>query len=373
MQPPVKILHFIWSLNFGGIRQVVLNLCKEQLQNGALSVALLVGKNGNGGEKNLLTGNIKVINARFIKGNDLNISKLRSIQQLMNDYDILHIHTFNPLVAWAAMRSGKKIIYTIHGNFSFFRKRKFAEHINSLLLKWFVNRQVDLLTFNSEFTSSIAHKRFGLQHVKKQTIYNGVRVHDFNEDSKTSRLKCALPANVFIVGVVCRFVEFKKIDRLIESFGDFCKGKNTVLVLVGDGHLRPALEQQCRDLCIMDQIIFMGYKSQVTPYQNSFDICVMPSANEPFGLVAVEMLALGKPVIVFKDAGGLVEIINGVSRADVVNSKEELIKRMNLYFQHSGELHDKANERIQYAKNFDINIMEKKFFQAYSSLVNFQN
>ncbi len=359
----INVLHVIWSLHFGGIREMVLNLCREQLKNEALKVSILSGKMpGNENEIFNIDG-LEFFFSDLKSGYDLSNSKYRKTKQLMSGFDIIHIHSYNPLLAKAAVKSRKKIIYSEHGNFGFYRKKRAAEIISFLMQKHFLNRKVDFITFNSNFTNAVANQRFGLKHVNKKTIYNGVVVHKFDEKMQESRIKCNLPVDSFIIGMTCRFVEFKRLDRLITCFAQFCNNKNALLVLVGDGPLKPRLEQQCLNLKISEKVFFTGYKKKVTPYQNAFNLCVMPSAKEPFGLVAVELLSLGKPVIVYEDSGGLAEIISGISKEDIVSNNDELISRLEYYYQNKNTTEQHSEARKNHAQQFDIRFTEDQFFE----------
>lgn len=366
----IKVLHVVWSVDVGGIREVVLNLCTQQLRNPSLKIGLVIGKKTEDPLHQVMAGNLDVFYAGLKNGRTYNASKLDYLKELMSGYDIIHFHTYNPLIAEAAIRSKKKIVYTVHGNFGFYRKKALPEYLIFFLQRRFLNKRVSYITFNSNFTASVAQKRFGLRKIQKHIIYNGIPVTELKEEPQVSRVKCSLPATPFITGAVCRFVEFKRLDRLITCFARFAENKDTLLVLVGDGPLRHELEKQCEHLDITNKVIFTGFKKKVTEYQNAFDLCVMPSSKEPFGLVAVEFLAQKKPVLVYKDGGGLTEIISGISQQDVVEDDETMTGRMNFYFNNLGhEPAENKEARLHHALKFDIKKMEESFFNLYMQAI----
>src|SRR5690606_19063250 len=124
----------------------------------------------------------------------------------------------------------------------------------------------------------------------------------------------------------------KRVDRLIEGFARFQDGREAMLLIVGDGVERAALEARVDDLEIRAKTLFAGYQREVQAYQAAMDVCVFPSQNEPFGLVAVETLALGKPTVVFADGGGICEIVAGLDPSDVVENSDALAKRLAYYY-----------------------------------------
>lgn len=364
----IKVCHFIWSLDIGGIREVVLNLVKAQLNNPLITSCLLVGKTAKTFNTNLLT-DIPHFECRLRSGFDLSMKKFFFIRSAMKHADLIHIHTFNPLVALAAVCSRKKIVYTIHGNFSFFRKKSFSEKLNSMLLKAFINRVPDIVTYNSDFTGEVAVRRFGLIKTRHQKIYNGIPLNLIEISMEKAREQLQLPQDAFIIGMVCRFVEFKKLDRLIRAFADFQHGKKTLLVLVGDGPLRTALEDQARESGVKDKVIFTGYKNNPGLYQEAADLCVMPSAMEPFGLVAIEFMSYGKTVIVYSDGGGVVEIVKKSNPDDIVEDNTMLCNRLTYYYNHRQALFSQAAKQKKLAAQFDIKIMEQEFFETYSGIL----
>jgi glycosyltransferase involved in cell wall biosynthesis len=82
------------------------------------------------------------------------------------------------------------------------------------------------------------------------------------------------------------------------------------LEIVGDGPTRREYEQLAASLGILDRITFHGLKSreEVSKYMRQCDFVVLPSSYETFGVVLIEALASGKPVIA-TNCGGPVEIV----------------------------------------------------------------
>jgi glycosyltransferase involved in cell wall biosynthesis len=364
----ISIVHVIWSGNFGGIETVVFDLCKAQKDNPSLKVELLVGKKEGAALQKLTEHEVLVHFADLESGFDFSFSKYRKLKIFFSQFDIIHIHSFNYLVVRAAVESGKKIVFTEHGNFGFGRKKKMTDRINQFLLRRFLRKHADFISFNSKFTAQIARERYRLSGKNSQVIYNGINFSnplspEFKDDALQKEIE-----KKFVVGTSSRFAGFKRIDRLIEAFAEFAEGKDAVLLLVGDGIMRNQWELLVKQLGIHERTIFTGYRTDVRQLQGKMDLCVFPSENEPFGLVAIEALSLGKPVLVFSDGGGITELVSQISQNDVVNDVEELVKRMNFYYENRSEIQMKIHDRIQFAKSFDIKRMEENFFRIYKDL-----
>ena len=78
--------------------------------------------------------------------------------------------------------------------------------------------------------------------------------------------------------------------------------------MVGEGPLRPALEEQARALGLGDRFVFAGFAKDVARVVSAFDVSVFPSLWEGTPLTVFEALAMGKPIVA-TDADGLVDVL----------------------------------------------------------------
>ena len=277
------------------------------------------------------------------------------------------MHSFNPLLAMSAAASDRPIVYTEHGNFGFGRKIGPSEKLKAWLMKKFLNGYVSYVTFNSHFTAGIAEMRYGLSNVRRNVVYNGVATETIQADADglENSMRQSLHGK-FILGTASRFAGFKRVDRLVRAFSIFKRGKNDVrLLLVGDGALRQSLEILVKKEGVSESTIFAGYRANVYDFVDAMHVCVFPSEGEPFGLAAVEALLLGKPVIIFRDGGGLVEIVSGISNADVVNDEHELAARLDHYYARRDELEILAPIQRAYGAKYDIDLTADNFQEIY--------
>ena len=369
----MKVLHVVWSLHFGGIEKLVFDLMKFQKDQNNLDASLLVGQREGEFVTLFEQHALKTYNLGLKSGLDWRLKKLKEALNIMRSYDVIHFHSFNPLMALAAIKSKKKIMYTIHGGFGFGRKRRFNDRILELLKIQFLKCEVDLISSNSNFTKSIAISRFGLHnHSNLFVIYNGIDIQQKRDDARKQKVDPELKldlATKFVIGTVGRFAGFKRIDRLIKAFAKMRNKENCRLLLVGNGPLRKDLESLVEKEGVANLTRFTSYQENVSPFQDIMDVCVYPSKNEPFGLVAVESLALGKMVLVFDDGGGLNEVVGRYSEKMIVSTVEELGHRLDSLYENRKEVNQDSKAVKKYAEQFAIEKMGNAFSEAYESVM----
>ena len=308
------------------------------------------------------------VNCYFIgfKPFDKSISKYRKLNDISMEYDIIHIHSFSPLISWYLFLKGHKIVYTNHSVYGFGRKNNRIAKFKRLLKKYFLNRSRIYLTYNSNYTKEFWETQ-GVKNSNAKVIYNGIAFKEV--DARKTKLDLGLP-NKFLVGTTCRLIEWKRVDYLVKAFAKFQVNKDDVhLVIIGDGDERIRLENMAESLGIRKKVSFVGNVINVEEFQNQLDVCVFPSTTESFGLVAIECMYYGKPVIVMNDGGGITELINSVEPSNVVQSIEGVSSRINSFYDNPYLLSglDKQ-KRIDYAKSFSMEKTEPDFHSVYQLL-----
>lgn len=330
MERNKKICHVLYSLNFGGIQKLVYDLVKEQIIANNYTPSILVCKEGGHFSEKFNKMSTDLFCLRMTKSYIFNIRSILKIYEIFKNNDVIHFHDFNPIIILIAYFLKKKIIYTEHGNFAFGRKKRNRDLIILFLRKCYFKFLLNNIVANSDFTKKYLCDQWKINEDKIKIIHNGV-IFDKSSNKKNIDNIRSKYKNKYIIGTTSRLVGFKRVDRLIKAFQLLIQNQNdSVLLIVGDGTDKSKLEGLVKDNKIKN-VHFLGYKENVFDYQSSFDLCVFPSQNEPFGLVAVESYLASKPTIVFRDGGGLKEIISIVNESDIVSSIEELVQRIKFY------------------------------------------
>ena len=129
--------------------------------------------------------------------------------------------------------------------------------------------------------------------------------------------------------VVANLKARKRIDLLITAFGSYyARNRDIRLVIGGDGPCRRELEQLCGSLGITSQVTFLGELTRegVRDALWSAHVFVLPSAIETFGVVLIEALATGLPVLATR-SGGTEDIVTDFCGMLVERDTVELLER----------------------------------------------
>ena len=157
---------------------------------------------------------------------------------------------------------------------------------------------------------------------KVKLIENGYDSKVFFQDKSVTRediIQMLIPRKDFdydnMVLFVGKFADFKGIDALLNSakiYEEHAKGqgKKIVTIIVGSGVLEDKLKEQAQALDLK-HTYFVGRKghNEICKLQNLASVSLIPSRDEPFGLVVIEGTACGHPVIA-TNSGGITGILN---------------------------------------------------------------
>jgi glycosyltransferase involved in cell wall biosynthesis len=170
------------------------------------------------------------------------------------------------------------------------------------------------------FVSDHASKTFGypVPAERGSVIYDGIEARPRDRQAGRQRLlaQFSLPSDARLVGMVGRLAPQKDHATLIRAAARVVAVEPTVRFLVVGDHTETdaarqryrALAQQVEERRLGDHVIFTGFRDDVPELLSGLDVSVLATNFEGFGLVIVEALAQGTPVIA-TDVGGVNEII----------------------------------------------------------------
>jgi glycosyltransferase involved in cell wall biosynthesis len=176
-----------------------------------------------------------------------------------------------------------------------------------------------------------------------------------------------------IVGTVGRLVAQKDYPTLLKAISILQSGGLTVnLVCLGSGPLQLQLQKMCHELKISDCVTWLGRKSDVANWIKTFDLFVLASKYEGFGLVLLESMQLGVPIVAARNSA-ITEVLGRENDGLFeTGNAEELARLIKKYLnEHEGNLLAKSNTlRLDF---FNPQRMEKRLSEIYQLSLEVQN
>ena len=194
-------------------------------------------------------------------------------------------------------------------------------------------------------------------------IYPGINVSDFS----VPRLAHA----GVVIGTACRLELIKGLNYLIEALAVLApEFPDLRLEIAGGDTLRGALEQKSRQLGVSGIVSFLGWREDLPSVMAGWDIFVLPSLDEGFGVAALEGMAAGLPVIA-SAVGGLCELVQNGETGWLVPpaSPAELAQRVGELI-HDGRKREAMGiaGRQRALDHFPTSRMVERTFAVYDSL-----
>ena len=192
-------------------------------------------------------------------------------------------------------------------------------------------RNIALLGVSNAVCDDIRKKLFWFPEKQVQTLYNRINVEGCRNNlvsKEEARKKLNLPENAYVFGNVGRLHPDKDQATLLKAFA-LASGfiPNCLLVIVGKGRLENELKNLAEKLGISEKVIFTGVVENASCYFNAFDSFLLSSDHEPFGMVLLEAMVAGLPMLVC-NSGGAPEIVSSSDCLFSLGNEVELAEKM---------------------------------------------
>ena len=254
---------------------------------------------------------LSVVRIRETGALDFNV--IRQVLCLIDTHgiDIVHTHDFRSDVIglFCARRRKIPVVATCHGWIANNLKGKVRVVLDRLALYFF-----DHIVVVSKKLQTQLHSQ-GIRNSKITALPNAVAFENFIRDSSGSfRNELGVQSNTVLVANIGRLSPEKGQTEFLYAASAVLKHYVDIrFILIGVGPDQPKLDKLAKDLGISDQVIFCGYRADMSRIYSSLDLVVQSSSTEGMPNVVLEAAAMEVPVIA-TDVGGTAEIIeHGVS------------------------------------------------------------
>jgi glycosyltransferase involved in cell wall biosynthesis len=318
----------------------------------------------------------------------------RTLAKTFFDADICEIHNDSGYGLFKSLKKQtvrKPCIHTIHGVLAEeVTQAKLSGHatFQGRVANYFMGylarlekktaKEADLIVTISNYSFEKIQAHYGVAPDKIRIVSNGVDTEKYRptenqtEFKRQFGLKETSPVVLFVGNLIPR----KGLTYLIEAAQQVVKTQSdTQFIIVGDGPLKAQLIDRLIAVKLLDNFTFISglTDDKLSAMYGCSDIFVLPSIQEGQGIVLLEALASGKPVVAF-DIGGVNEIvINGETGLLASNRDSEELAEALLRLLGNVELQKKmglAGRRFVEG-NFTWDICARKMFKTYQEALEF--
>ena len=324
---PIKVLHVISSMGLGGAQ-----VCVKYLVENATSskIETLVYPLRCQGIDIPINGNI-MIN----KYKNYDPRKFFDILKLCrnNNIDIIHAHLEKPILGslLATFFCNVKVIIHEHG--PVFRKG-YHYIVYRTFLRLLRNRASAFIAVSNSAAKQLT-TRVGVSPEQICVINNAVDREKFTANRQKRidiRKQLSIKDNDIVIGFLGRLSSVKGVDTVINAMPVLLKqNPDYLFIVLGHGPELNSLKTLARRLEIADRVKFLGFREDASEVMNLFDIGVVPSRQEPFGIVALEFMSMQIP-LVSTGVDGLGELVSDRETAMVteVDNAEQIAACIDL-------------------------------------------
>ena len=331
----MKILRIIARLNVGGPARHVVWLTKA-LQDDEFQTTLIAGSVPPGEDDMGYFADENGVRPVYLRemSREISPSDTRSLLKLYRlikaeKPDIIHTHTAKAgtlgriagsmyrWLTWGTLVGRPRrirMVHTFHGHVfhSYYSPAKTRAF---LAIERTLARATDRIVVLSDQQLDEINKKFRVGNLERFAVVPlGIDIEQFDSDPSVRqklRAEFGVQESDVVVGFVGRLTEIKNISLLLHAAALIRERKDVKFAIVGDGHLRPDLEQKAASLDIGSNTIFLGNRSDISDIYSALDIVALTSLNEGTPLSLIEAMAAGKPVI-STGVGGVRDLLGAV-------------------------------------------------------------
>ncbi len=243
----------------------------------------------------------------FIDKGKFSFANVNAIEALIEEYhvDVLHLHGYSSanFGRLAARRTGIPAVMHEHAILKVLPHQYLADRL--------LRNKTDVAVAVSNAVADFLRTGRSVPREKIQVIWNGINLQAFRRPDRKKaeefRRRFA-DRSQKLIGTVTRLREEKGNRYFIQAAHEVLQDfPNARFVLVGDGPERAVLEKLVAQLGLQPRVHFAGFVDDVPAALAAFDIAVIPSLREGFGLALAEAMAAGKPVVATR-VGGMMEM-----------------------------------------------------------------
>jgi glycosyltransferase involved in cell wall biosynthesis len=337
-----------------------------------VTIAYLIGAPDETIRKRHLAKNVLFLNSAKSVTRGLKISAIIHLIKLQREknFHIVICHRYKPsyIMTWVRLFSKIDYLFCVMHELDTFRS------LSRRLLVSLLKRKNMFLAGVSNTVQADIRASFGqIPAPKVLTFYNSINVEATESlllSKKEARASLKLSDEDFVFGTIGRLAKNKDQTTLIKGFASIKETcPKAKLIIIGAGNFETSLKKQIQDLRLQDEVILTGFLPQACRFLKAFDVFVLPSSQEAFGLVLLEAMVAKLPIIatrtdgipeVLGETGFFVKTQHPLELADQLKTLYEMLLEERLTWGEKG--YQRTNEK------FSFDSFKKIFWDRMSQL-----
>lgn len=369
MEKKIKILQANTGLVAGGAERLISDMTPLLKKAGVkLELLLLEDKGNNIFEEQILEIGIHINKLRF--NNKFDLRNILEIRKIIRKFDIIHVHLFPMLylIPIAAIGLKKKpiLITTEHNTHNRRRNWSFFKRIE----KFIYAKYDKIISISQESERNLLRWLDEKKSNKFEVVLNGVNTKVF-KNAKAININEVIGINTAVddkfLLMVARFDSQKDHETLFKALQIL--SNNIKLILIGEGKLEEHYKSQVIELGIEDRVFFKGRRNDIQNILKSVDISLLSSHWEGFGLVTVEAMSAGVPVIA-SDVPGVENIVRNYGLLFEKGNYKELANHISTLINNEAIYNYYSNVGLIRAEEFSIEKMVDQYLTIYEEQYN---
>jgi glycosyltransferase involved in cell wall biosynthesis len=359
----IKVLHVIDHLGYGGAPTVVKNIVERMDRRRVENIVCALRKNPRS-----LPIEATVINLKCRKYNPFAAIGIALVRKKEN-IDIVHAHLPKSVMSCLLARFLVDVPVIIHLHGAILKSGSGA--LFPFLLR-ILGRRAIAAVANSQATRAALEKT-GFPSASIRVISNFVDVNRFDPncyDRDEARKALGTDRGDIVIGFVGRLDYDKGADLLVQAARILAKANRRYrVVIVGDGAERKRLESLIAQRDVGGIVTLAGLCKNPAEMIAGFDMAVIPSRREAFGIAAVEFMLMRVPIVV-SPVGGLVEIVTDGQTGLILDqlSPECIAEAVDRLAGDSDLRRRLADKAAPFAMQFDGRLQVRQLEQLYEEV-----
>lgn len=292
----MKVLHLIDHLGIGGAQSQLVDLVESRGPDVETQIVALSSRELPAYARRIEAAGVLCRSLDLSKRNPVGLRKLRALLKSERP-DLLHTHldfsnSFGVATAASLGRERPLVVRSIDDD----PGRKYAWPLRLFARQ--AARWVDAEVAVSSSVRRSAERLFPSGPRPIEVIPPGLDLQRFDPALVGSEAVRDLRLGAdCVVGTVARLADQKGLSTLLEAMPQVTAETGARLLIVGDGPRRVRLERYAMRLGLGGSVSFLGYRGDMVDVYAAMDVFALPSRHEGFGVVFIEAMAMGVPVV----------------------------------------------------------------------------